>query len=78
LNQLKLRYWNRPRQHHIQKDEVVIVDAGLVERCLSVERDIDSVGLFAKAFRQNLGSITLVFDQQYPRPSLRRALPQEK
>jgi len=40
-----------PRQHHVQKNEVVVVDAGLVERCLSVERDVDGIRLFAKALR---------------------------
>jgi hypothetical protein len=57
-------------QHHIQKDKVVVVDAGLVKGGLSVERDIDSIGLFAKAFRKKLGCIGLIFDQQYPHESL--------
>jgi hypothetical protein len=59
-----------PRQHYVQKDEIVIVDAGLVERGLPVERNVDGVGLFAKTFRKNLGRIGLVFHQQYPQESL--------
>ena len=58
-----------PRQHYIQNDEVVIVDAGLVECGLSVARDVDSIGVFAKSFRENLGCIGLVFHQQYPHES---------
>src|SRR5256886_11877659 len=60
-----------PGQHHIQQDEVVIVNTGLVERGLSIGRNVDSVGLLAKAFRQDLGCIGLVLDQQYPHESLR-------
>jgi hypothetical protein len=60
-----------PRQHHIQENEVVVVDAGLVERGLSVGRNVDRIGVFAKAFRENLGCIGLIFDQQYPHESLR-------
>src|SRR5882762_1509455 len=58
-----------PRQHYIQKDEIVIADAGLIKRRLSVARNVDSIGVLAKASRENLGCIRLVFHQQYPQES---------
>src|SRR5215510_1260441 len=56
------------RQHDVEDDQVVIVDARLINGGLAVRRHIYGITLLAQSLRQHLRRVRLVFDQQNPHP----------
>ena len=46
-------------------DEVVVVDADLLQRGVAVARDVDRIGVLAQALGEHGGGDGLVFDDQY-------------
>ena len=52
------------RHRDVEADQVVGVDADLVERLVAVVGDVDGVALAAQAPGQGIGQVDLVFDHQ--------------
>ena len=57
-----------PRQQHVQNDQIVTVDGGLIERLFAVAGDIHRIGLFAQAFGDEPGHTLFVLHQQDAHP----------
>jgi hypothetical protein len=59
---------NRPsilaREHHIQDEEIVLVDRGQVDGLVAIGGDIDGVGLLAQAPGDEAGDPGFVLHQQ--------------
>ena len=53
------------RQQDVEDDQVVVVDADLLERVVAVGRDVHGVGVLAQPFGEHRGGDRLVFDDQY-------------
>ena len=53
------------RQHHVEDDGVVVVNAGLVARGNTVADDVDGVRLLAQPFGDHPRRVRLVFDEEY-------------
>src|SRR5262245_8706902 len=51
------------RQHDVENDQVVIVDARLIKGGLAIRRHIYGITLLAQPLRQHLRRVRLVFDQ---------------
>src|SRR5262249_20388404 len=52
------------RQHHVQNDQIVVVDTRLMDGLLAVARHVHRIGLFAQPFGQHLSRVGFVLNQQ--------------
>ena len=53
-------------KQHVENQEVIVIDADLLQRGAAVTRNVDGVGMLTKPFREHRGGDGLVLDDEYP------------